>query len=60
MVKKKKLVQKEEVQIRRRDGALFSLTSKNNNPASLFNVPGIKTKATTKDILEAIRSSRMR
>ncbi len=52
-----KLAQKEEVEIRRRDGALFSLTKK-KKAASPFDVPGIKTKATTKDILDAIRSSR--
>ena len=55
-----KLAQKEEVEIRRRDGALFSLTSKMKKATSPFDVPGIKTKATTEDILDAIRSSRMR
>jgi len=55
-----KLAQKEEVEIRRRDGALFSLTSKKKKTTSPFDVPGIKTKATTKDILDAIKSSRMR
>ncbi len=55
-----KLAQKEEIEIRRRDGALFSLTSKKKKVASPFDVPGIKTKATTKDILDAVRSSRKR
>lgn len=52
-----KLAQEEEIEIRRRDGAVFSLRSKNNK-ASPFDVPGIKTKATTHDILDAIRESR--
>ena len=29
-------------------------------PKSPFDVPGIKTKATTRDILEAVRESRRR
>ncbi len=53
------LAQKEEVEIRRRDGATFSLTSKKKNEVSPFDVPGIRTKATTKNILDAIRNSRM-
>ena len=54
------LAQKEEIEIRRRDGAIFSLTSKmKNNEASPFDIPGIKTKATTKNILDAIQDSRM-
>ena len=55
-----KLAQQEEIEIRRRDGALFSIKSKKKNAASPFDVPGIQTKATTKDILDAVRSSRMR
>ncbi len=50
------LAQKEEVKIRRRDGALFSLTLKKK--ISPFDVPGIKTKATTQNILDAVRESR--
>ena len=53
------LAQKEEVEIRRRDGALFSLTSKVKNASSPFDIPGIKTEATTQNILDAVRSSRM-
>jgi hypothetical protein len=55
-----KLAQKEEIEIRRRDGALFSLISKKKTAASPFDVPGVKTKATTKDILDAVRASRIR
>ena len=52
------LAQKEEIEIRRRDGALFSLTAKKKKQSSPFDVPGIKTNATTQDILIAIRDSR--
>lgn len=49
----------EEVLITRRGGDTFSLVYK---PAkrSPFDVPGIETKATTQDILEAVRDSRSR
>ena len=49
----------EEVLITRRGGDTFSLVYK---PAkhSPFDVPGIETKATTKDTLEASRDSRRR
>jgi prevent-host-death family protein len=51
------IAREEEVIIRRRGGETFAIvfikTSK-----SPFDIPGIKTKATTKDILEAIKDSR--
>jgi len=53
------LAQSEEIEIRRRDGAVFSLKSKKKKRKSPFDVPGIKTKATTQDILNAVRDSRM-
>lgn len=53
------LAQKEEVEIRRRDGTIFSLTSKKSQSASPFDVPGIKTKATTANILSAVKQSRI-
>ena len=53
------LAQKEEIEIRRRDGAVFSLRSKKKKTSSPFDVPGINTKATTQDILDAVRDSRM-
>ena len=53
------LAQSEEVEIRRRDGAVFSLKAKKRKSKSPFDVPGIKTKATTQDILNAVRDSRM-
>ena len=52
------LAQSEEVEIRRKDGAVFSLRSKKHKTKSPFDVPGITTKATTQDILNAIRDSR--
>jgi hypothetical protein len=52
------LAQKEEIEIRRRDGAVFTLKSKETGDASPFAVPGIKTKATTQDILDAVGESR--
>jgi len=48
----------EEVAIRRRDGRVFSVAPKNMKP-SPFDIPGIETKATTKEILGAIAESRI-
>ena len=53
------LAQTEEVEIRRKDGSLFSLTSKQKPAASPFDVTGLKTDATTNDILDAVRESRI-
>jgi len=52
------LAQGEEVEIRRKDGAVFSLVSKMKEKKSPFDVPGIKTKATMQDILNAVQDSR--
>lgn len=51
----------EEVVIKRRDGESFSVVLK-KTPKSPFDVRGVKTKtrATTKDILDAIKDSRSR
>jgi prevent-host-death family protein len=49
----------QEVVIKRRGGETFSIIYKKNTK-SPFDVPGIKTKATTKDILAAVRESRER
>lgn len=54
-----RLAQKEEVEIRRKDGSVFSLRSKNKRTKSPFDISGIKTKATTRDIVDAVRDSRM-
>lgn len=49
----------EEVVIKRRGGESFSIIYRKSTK-SPFDIPGIKTKATTKDILTAIRESRER
>ena len=49
----------EEVVIRRRNGESFSLLYK-SEPTSPFDVPPVKTRATTQDILAAVRDSRSR
>ena len=49
---------KEEVEIRRRDGSVFSLKVKKSVTKSPFDVPGVKTRATTADILDAVGESR--
>jgi len=53
------IARKEEVIIKRRSGETFSIIFK-KTPKSPFDIPGIKTKATTKDIIEAIKDSRER
>ena len=53
------MARREEVLIARRGGETFCLTYR-TTPKSPFDVPGIKTKATTQDILEAVRESRSR
>ena len=54
------LAQKEEIEIRRKDGTVFLLRSKGTESKSPFDVPGIRTAANTSDILDAIRESRDR
>lgn len=49
----------EEVIIKRRGGETFSIIYRKNKK-SPFDVPGIQTNATTKDILAAVRESRER
>ena len=49
----------EEVIIKRRGGETFSIIFK-KSVKSPFDVPGINTRATTKDILDAIKDSRSR
>ena len=53
------IAREEEVIIRRRGGETYSIVFK-KTPKSPFDIPGIKTKATTRDILEAIEVSRER
>jgi len=54
------MAQTEEIEIRRRDGTVYSLKYKKLETSSPFDVPGIKTKATTSDILKAVSDSRDR
>ena len=48
------MAQDEEIEIRRKDGSIFSLTAKKNQKKSPFDISGINTKATTQDILDAV------
>lgn len=52
-----KYAKKEEVLIRRKDGDIFSVVHKEKSK-SPFDIPGIKTKVSTQDILKAIQESR--
>lgn len=54
------LAQTQEVEIRRRDGSAFTLSYKREKSGSPFDVVGIKTAATTSDILNAVGESRAR
>lgn len=54
------LAKKEEVRIRRRDGSLFMLRAQTDSGGSPFDVRGVRTKASTRDILDAVRESRER
>lgn len=51
------IAREEEVIIKRREGEIFTIIFK-KTPKSPFDIAGIKTKATTNDILEAIKDSR--
>ena len=53
------IARNEEVVIKRRGGEAFSIIFQKSK-RSPFDVSGIQTKATTKDILAAIRESRER
>jgi len=53
------IARSEEVIIKRRGGETFSIIFRKSKK-SPFDVPGIKTKATTKDIISAVRESRER
>ena len=53
------IARNEEVVIKRRGGETFSIIFRKSKK-SPFDIPGIKTKATTKDIITAVRESRER
>jgi hypothetical protein len=50
----------EEVVIRRRKGDMFSIVPKAPRKRSPFDVPGLTTGVTRKEILDALRESRER
>lgn len=52
------LAEKEEIVIQRRDGKAFTVNLKPKEVTSPFDVPSISTKATTKNILDAVAESR--
>jgi hypothetical protein len=52
------LAQFETVAVRQKDGALIRLRAEKAASASPFDVPGIHTRASTQDILDAVRDSR--
>ena len=54
------MARSEEVVIKRRGGETFTVLFKQAKKSSPFDVPGVKTKASTDDILDAIRDSRSR
>ncbi len=51
------IARNEEVIIKRKGGEKFSIIFR-KSIESPFDVPGINTKATTKDILDAVKESR--
>jgi prevent-host-death family protein len=53
------IARSEEVIIKRRGGETFSIVFRKSKK-SPFDVPGIKTKATTQNIIAAVRESRER
>ncbi|OQX62497.1 MAG: prevent-host-death protein [Desulfococcus sp. 4484_242] len=53
------IARNEEVIIKRRGGETFSIVFRKSKK-SPFDVPGIQTKATTRDIVAAVRESRER
>ena len=54
------LARHEEVRIRRRDGSVFVLRQAPAEEGSPLDVPGIRTRATTRDVLRAVREARAR
>jgi len=53
------IARNEEVVIKRRSGETLSIIFRKSKK-SPFDIPGIQTRATTKDILAAVRESRER
>ena len=51
------LARSEEVIIKKRGGEVFAIVYKQSS-SSPFDIKGVKTKATTRDIMEAVEESR--
>lgn len=54
------MAQKEEIEIRRKDGSVFILKSKRSKGGSPFDVTGVKSGIKTEDVLDAVKESRQR
>jgi len=54
------MAQKEEIEIRRKDGSVFILKAKREKTKSPFDVSGVNSSASTADVLDAVRDSRQR
>ena len=54
------MAQKEEIEIRRRDGSVFSLREKKSKGRSPFDVPGIDANISADEIVAAVRAGRER
>ncbi len=54
------LARTEDVEIRRKDGSRFILRARRPNATSPLDVPGIRTDASTADILNALHDVRER
>ncbi|QHS11343.1 prevent-host-death protein [Sinimarinibacterium sp. NLF-5-8] len=54
------LAQDTDVEIRRKDGSIFTLQAKKQTKASPFDVPGIEAQASTADIIQAVQDVRAR
>lgn len=54
------MAQKEEIEIRRRNGSVFSLRSKQPKSRSPFDVPGIDATLGAEEIVAAVRARRER
>jgi len=55
-----RLLARAKVRIRRRDGSVFVLRQAPPETGSPLDVPGIRTRATTRDVLRAVREARAR
>ncbi len=55
-----RLLASARVRIRRRDGSVFVLRQAPAEEGSPLDVPGIGTRATTRDVLRAVREARAR